>query len=51
MGLTVGCLAGFYHHCVTTMSMHMHAYRYPLYESGTKAGLCMIALCRKDLEV
>jgi len=38
MGLKAGCLAGFYHHRVTTMSMHMPVYRYPLYESGTKTG-------------
>jgi len=39
MGLKVGCLAGFFHHRVTTTSMHTHTYRYPLYESGTKTGL------------
>ena len=48
MGLKVGCFAGFCDHCLTTMSAHMHAYHYPLYESGTKIGLRMIALCRKD---
>ena len=26
----------------------MHAYRYPLFESGMKTGLLTIALCRKD---
>jgi len=36
MGLKVGCLAGFFHHHVTTMSVHTHAYCYLLYESGTK---------------
>jgi len=39
MGLKVGCLAGFYHHHVMTTSVYMHAYRHPLYESGTKTGL------------
>ena len=31
-----GCLAGFWHNRVTTMSPRMHAYRYPLFESGSK---------------
>lgn len=39
MGLKVGCLAGFLHHYVMIMSVHTHAYHYPLYENGTKTGL------------
>ena len=46
--LNVGCFAGFCHHHLTAMSVHMHAYHYPLFESGTKTGLRVIALCRKD---
>ena len=34
-----GCLAGFWHHRVTTMSLHTHAYHCPLFESGSKTGL------------
>ena len=48
MGPKVDCFAGFHHHRLTTMSAHMHAYRYPLVESGTKTGLRLIALCRRD---
>ena len=48
MGLKVGCFAGFCHHCLTTMSAHTYAYRYPLVESGMKTGLRVITLCRKD---
>ena len=44
----VGCFAGFCHHCLAAMSVLMHAYRYPLVESGTKIGLRAIALRRKD---
>ena len=40
--------AGFYHHCLMTMSVHMHAYHYPLFESGTKTSYRTIALCKKD---
>ena len=47
-GTKVGCFAGFCHHRLMTMSAHMHAYHYPLFESGTKTGLRMIAFCRKD---
>ena len=36
MGSKVGCFAGFCHHPVMTTSAHTHAYRYPLFESGTK---------------
>ena len=39
MGSKVGCFAGFYHHPVTTISVHTHAYCYPLFESGTKTDL------------
>ena len=46
-GLKVGCFAGFCHHHVTITSAYMHAYRYPLFESGTK----IIALCRKDIKL
>ena len=31
----VGCLVSFCHHCLLTTSVHMHAYCYPLIESGT----------------
>ena len=42
MGSKVGsCFAGFCHHPVTTMNVHTHAYRYPLFESGTKTDLFM----------
>ena len=41
-------VADFCHHCSMTMSAHMHAYCFTLFESGTKTGLRMIALCRKD---
>ena len=47
-GPKVGCFADFYHHCLMTMSAQMHAYSYPLFESGMKAGLRVIILCRKD---
>ena len=47
-GRKVGCFAGFCHHRLTAMSAYMHAYRYPLVESGIKTGLRAIALCRKD---
>ena len=36
MGSKAGCLAGFWHHGVMTMCARMHAYRYPLFESGSK---------------
>ena len=49
MGLKVGCFAGFCHHHLTTMNVHMHAYCYPLFESRTKAGLKTIALCSDNL--
>ena len=44
----VGCFAGFYDHHLMNMSAHMHAYHYPLFETGTKTDLRMIDLCRKD---
>ena len=44
----VGCFAGFCDHHLTTMSAHIHVYHYPLFESGTKVGLRMIASCRRD---
>ena len=47
-GPKVGCLADFCHHRLTAMSAHMDAYRYPLVESGTKIGLRVITLRRKD---
>ena len=47
-GPKVGCFAGFCHHRLTAMNVHMHEYRYPLVESGTKTGLRAIAFHRKD---
>ena len=47
-GPKVGCFADFCHHHLMTMSTHMYAYCYPLFESGMKIGLRMIALSRKD---
>ena len=44
----VGCFAGFCDRNLTTISVYVHACRYPLLESGTKTGLKTIALCRKD---
>ena len=38
-GLKDDYLAGFFHYLVPTMSALTHAYRYPLFESGTKTGL------------
>ena len=49
MAPKVYCFAGFCHHCLVTTSVHMHVYRYPLFESGIKTGLRIIALCRKML--
>ena len=37
-GSKAGCLACFLHHCVTTTSVHMCAYRYPLFESRPNTG-------------
>ena len=48
MGPKVGSFASFCHHRLMTVSVHMHAYRYPFFESGMKPGLRMIALCRKN---
>ena len=48
MASTVGCFAGFCHHHLMTISVHMHAYCYPLFESGMKTGLWPTVLCRKD---
>ena len=42
------CFASLCHHRLVTMSVHMHPYHYPLFESGTKIGLWTIPLCRKD---
>ena len=39
MGLNAGCLAGFWYHCVTTMSVRTHVNHYPLFESASKTGL------------
>ena len=47
-GPKVGCFAGFCDHRLTTINAHMHAYCYPLFGSGIKAGLRAITLCRKD---
>ena len=35
----VGCLLIFRLHYLVTMNVHMHAYCYPLFESGTKTDL------------
>ena len=48
-GPKVGCFALFCHYCLVTMSVHTHTYHYPLFESGMKTGLCVIALCRKNI--
>ena len=45
----VGCFAGFCHRCLTSMSVHMHAYCYPLFENRMKTDLWTISLCRKDI--
>ena len=53
MSIKVGCLAGFCHHCLRTMSTNMHAYTYcsyPLFKSEAKTGLWTIALYRKDIQ-
>ena len=42
MGPKVGCFAGFCHHRLMTVSMHIHMYCYPLFKSGMKTGLRMI---------
>ena len=47
-GPKVGFFAGFCHHHLTTMRAQTYVYRYPLFASGTKTGLRVIALCRKD---
>ena len=39
MAPEVNRFAGFCHHRLVTTSAHMHAYRYPLFESGIKTGL------------
>ena len=39
MAPEVNHFAGFCHHRLVTTSVHMHAYRYPLFESGIKTGL------------
>ena len=49
--LKVGCLAGFFHYHLTTTSAHMIAHHYTLFESGPKAGLWMITIHRKHLEL
>ena len=38
MGLRVDCFVGFFHYPVMIMSASTHAFRYPLFESGTKTG-------------
>ena len=43
-GPKVGCFVGFCHH----FNDHECVYACVLLESGTKTGLRMIALCRKD---
>ena len=49
MASKVGCLVSFCHNCLSTTSVHMHAYCYPLIESGAKSGLRTIGLCRIDI--
>ena len=49
MGPKVGSFAGFCHHCLATTSVHIHAYHYPLLESGMKTGLWTIPLYEKDI--
>ena len=39
MSLKVCCLASFFHHCLTTTSVHTHVHHYPLFKSETKTGL------------
>ena len=36
MGPNIACFPGFCHHSLITMSAHMHAYHYPLSESGNE---------------
>ena len=49
MGAKVSWFAGFCHHNVATMSVHIHAYHCPLFESVMKIGLWTIVLSRKDI--
>ena len=42
-GSKAGCLVGFWHHCVTTMSARTHAYHYPL--KVDQKQVCEQALC------
>ena len=48
MGSKVDCFAGFYHHCLATISMPTHVNFYCLFKSGIKTGLWTTPLCRKD---
>ena len=43
-GLESWLFCGFCHHPVTTTSVHMHAYRYPLFESGTGKRLIFLTM-------
>ena len=45
----VNYFCGFCNYRLVITSAHMHAYHYPLLESGMKTGLSTIALCRKDI--
>ena len=47
-GSKIGCFAGFCHHPVTITNAHMHAYRYPLFKSGTKTYVETITDARYD---
>ena len=47
MGSKVDCFAGFYHHCLATISMPTHVNFYYLFKSGIKTGLWTTPLCRK----
>ena len=51
MGSKVDCFAGFCQHCWVIMDVHTCTYCYPLFESGTKTGLWIIAICRKCVEL
>ena len=47
-GSKIGCFAVFCHHPVTITNAHMHAYRYPLFKSGTKTYVETITDARYD---
>ena len=51
MGSKIGCLTEFFHHSVSVMSLHTHAYQYHLIKSRTITGLSTTALCRKIIKL